>query len=423
MGRIRLEWDVESRRISKKDSEDPQARRARRRNLLRLMLLIGILVGMVIGGLLLGRQRLLDVQNQIEQLLHDTVQAEVAALRIGDLAAYLDIQRSATDDWLEAQRAGYQQYTDLKASRDLKLTGTILGVATDGQRGRVVVEEILDGTPYAKVWFYWRYEDGWHHVPPDYTFWGEEGRIESDALLIRYREVDELFARQAHTAIADWLRRGCEILDCGTLPQMTIDILTDLPKMAAWSDEESLHLLLQSPYVQGARADMPFDIQYQIEAAGLVAEQLVRAQTGDLTVSYPHDVFKLHESVKLYLVERFARVDTGAALIKSLVEQYGIEKIRQLVSLFTPTADMSIIRQVIPVPILQAGLDWRDFIAWRLETESQSPQPQRVIDQQMETSAAGTPQLRVTVRTGAEDAFSDHTVLFNLVNQVWKRVG
>ena len=454
MGRIRLEWNIESQKTSKLDSEDPAARRARRRHMLRLMLLIGILVGTVIAGLLLARQRLLDVQNQVELLLHDTVRAEAAALRIGDLAAFLDIQRSATDEWLNTQRATYQEYTDMKAQQDLKLTGGILAVDIDGQRGRVLVEEIINGTPYAKVWFYWRYADGWHHVPPDYTFWGEEGSIESDSLRIQYREVDETFAQQLNKTITAWLDQGCDILNCGRLPPMTIDIVTDSPKAVSWSDESRLQMLMQSPYVHGARADMPFDMQLQLEAAKLLAERLIKAQTGNLAVSYPHDVFQLWQSVRSYLVEQFARIDTGAALVKSLASQYGTDKISQLVSHFTATADMSIIQQVIPAPIGQAGLDWRDFISWRLNTEDQlianraesewfnlydiaeetvraaayeryqanlPPQPQQIIRQTVQRGPDGTPQLRATVRTGAENTFRDHIVQFNLVNGIWKR--
>ena len=449
---MRLEWEIESRKISRRGGEDPQARRARRRGLLRLLMIIGIFIGLIIGGLLLARQRLLDAQNQIEQLLRDTVRAEVAALRVGDWAVFINIQRSASDDWLDAQRAAYQQYADMKASRDLKLTGRILATAIDGPRGRVLVEEVVDGTPYAKVWFYWRYDDGWRHVPPDYTFWGEERRIESAVLRIEYRAVDELFARQAEAAVTGWLRQGCDILGCGGLPQMTIKILTDLPQAAAWADDG--RLLLQSPYAHGARADRPFDAARQLDAAKLLADRLIQAQTGDLTFSYPHDVVQLRQSAHLYLVEQFAQVDSGATLIESLASHYGRGKVGQLVSLFAPAADMSIIQQVIPEPIGRAKLDWRDFIAWRLDTEArliasraesewlnlydaarestlavayeryranQPPQPQRVVEQQVGTAADGTPQLRVTVRTGSDKAARDHTVLFNLVNSVWKR--
>ncbi len=454
MGRIRLEWDIESHKIDKLDSEDPQARRTRRRSILRLLLLIGILIGAVIAGLLLVRQRLLDVQNQVELLLRDTVRAEVAALRIGDLATFLDIQRSATDDWLNAQQAAYDDYAAMKVGQDLKLTGSILAVAIEGQRGRVLVEEIINGTPYAKVWFYWRYADGWHHVPPDYTFWGEERSLESDVLRIRYREVDEIFAQQLHSTITAWLRQGCDILICGNLPQMTIDIAADEPQALSWSDENALHLLMQSPYVRGARADMPFDAQRQLETAEWIAEQLIDAQTRGLDVAYPHDVFQLRQSVLFYLVEQFAQVNTDATLVESLASQYGVDKISQLVSLFAPAGDMSIIEQVIPEPIGQAKLDWRDFITWRLNTENEliasraesewlklydhseetvlvaayerydanaPAQPQQVSEQQIQTAPDGQPQLRVTVRTESENESHEHIVRFNLVNKVWKR--
>ena len=454
MGRIRLDWDIESQKISKRDGEDPAAKRARRRSILKLLLLIGIVIGMIIAAPLLVRQRLLDVQNQVERLLRDTVHAEVAALRIGDLAAFLDIQRSATDEWPNAQRTAFQEYAAMKAEQDLKLTGTILAIAIDGQRGRVLVEEIVNGAPYAKPWFYWRYADGWRHVPPDYTFWGETRRIESDALRIQYRAVDELFAQQLSQTITAWLDHGCGILNCESLPPMTIDIAADAPPAMSWADESQRRLLMRSPYVHGARADQPFDPPRQLEAAELLAERLMQAQTGGLPAAWPHDVFHLRQSVRLYLVEQFAQIDTGAPLIKSLASQYGIDKISQLVSLFAPTADMSIIQQVIPDPIGQAKLDWRGFIAWRLNAEDQliasraenewltlydlsqesvraaayeryraslPPPPRQVTAQQMQTAADGTPQLRMTVRTGSGSAFRDHIILFSLVNTVWKR--
>ena len=51
-------------------------------------------------------------------------------------------------------------------------------------RGRgCEVEEIIGGVPYGRVWFYWRYDDGWRHVPPDYTFWGDARTVEADGVL------------------------------------------------------------------------------------------------------------------------------------------------------------------------------------------------------------------------------------------------
>lgn len=454
MGRIRLEWDVESRQIEKTGSEDPKLKWARRRNLLRLLFLIGVLLSFVVAGILFVQNRLLEVENQLDQLLQDTVRAEVAALRIGDFETFMQLQRSATDEWINAQQSTYRNYETLKTTTDIKLTGNVLATEIEGQRGRAIVEEIIDGVPYANVWFYWRYADGWRHVPPDLTFWGDDQTLESDKLLIQYRTVDEVFAQQVNDNVSRWLDRGCQILQCPTIPQMTINIVTNSPESALWTNEATWELSIQSPYITGARADSPFDTDLQIQVATLLAERLINAQTSYMNMTYPHDVFQLRQSVISYLVEQFVRVDTNSFLMETIANQYGDDKIGQLVSLFTPTSDMSIIQQVVPPPIGQANLDWRDFITWRLATENEliarrsegewlnlydtseesvrveaynrynanvPTQQQVAIEQQNLTSSSGLPQLRMTVRVGTGNTFRDEIILFNLVNGIWKR--
>lgn len=454
MGRIQLEWDIESRKIEKSDGEDPKTKWARRRNLLRLFLLICIMLGIVVAGLVFADNRLREVDAELDQLLRDTVDVEVAALRIGDFDTFMNLQRSATDEWLNTQQSVYRSYESLKATTDLTLTGNVLSTEIQEQRGRAIVEEIIDGVPYARVWFYWRYSDGWRHVPPDYTFWGEDLRIESDPILIRYRAVDEMFAQSVNEKVTGWLTLGCEILQCAATPQLTIDILTDSPESVMWISEGSSQMLVQSPYVSGARADLPFDVPIQIEVATLVAERLVSTKTSGMEMVYPHDVYQLRQSVISYLVEQFVHVETNSFLIESIANQYGIDKVGQLVSLFTPTSDMSMIQQVIPAPIGQANLDWRDIITWRLVTEAElitrrseaewlnlydttdeavrvaaynrfngavTGEQQVAIEQQMQTGANGQPQLRIIVRVGSGNTFRDEVVLFNLINNIWKR--
>ena len=454
MGRIQLEWDVESHKIEKSDSEDPKAKWARRRNLLRLFLLIAIMLGLALAGVLFVENRLLEVEAQLDQLLRDTVKAEVAAVRIGDFDTFMNLQRSATDEWLNTQQDTFRNYESLKVSANLTLTGNVLDTQIEDQRGRAIVEEIIDGVPYAKVWFYWRYSDGWRHVPPDYTFWGETLSIESDPVLIRYRAVDTPFAQSLNDKVTQWLDQGCQILQCGEIPQLTIDILTDSPESVMWLNETSWQLLIQSPYVSGARADMPFDVPLQIQVATMLAERLVDAKTNNMEMVYPSDVYQLRQSVISYLVEQFVQIETNSFLIESIANQYGADKIGQIVSLFTPTSDMTIIQQALPVPIGQANLDWRDLITWRLMTENDLitrrleeewlnlydttdesvrvvaynrfngnilAEQQVAIEQQMQTTATGQPQLRMVVRIGAGDTFRDEIILFNLVNNVWKR--
>jgi hypothetical protein len=454
MGRIRLEWDIESHQIEKSDSEDPKTKWARRRNLLRLFLLIGIILGLAVAGVLFVENRLLEVEVQLDQLLRDTVRAEVQAVRIGDFDTFMNLQRSATDEWLNTQQGTFQNYETLKATTELTLSGNVLNTEIEEQRGRAIVQEIIDGVPYANVWFYWRYSDGWRHVPPDYTFWGENLSIESDPVQIRYHAVDDPFAQSVNDKVTHWLNQGCEILQCGEIPQITINILTDSPQSAMWINEASWQLLMQSPYVNGARADMPFDVPLQIQVATMLAERLVDVKTNNMVMVYPHDVYQLRQSVISYLVEQFVQIETNSFLIESIASQYGADKIGQFVALFTPTSDMTIIQQVIPAPIGQANLDWRDFVTWRLVTEDELiirrseaewlnlydtadesvrvvaynrfngnvlGEQQVAIEQQMQTAVNGHPQLRMTVRIGAGSTFRDEIVLFNLVNNLWKR--
>ena len=115
---------------------------------------------------------------------------------------------------------------------------------------------------------------------------------------------------------------------------------------------------------------------------------------------------------------------------------------------------MSRLQQIIPDPLELADLDWRDFIAWRLRIEAElinaraenewlqlydtSEESVRitayerfsqnaptmantVIDQLVWTNEEAMPQLRVTIQVSEDNDAEVEIVLFNLVNQVWKR--
>ena len=66
----------------------------------------------------------------------------------------------------------FEAYQQLKQAHRVELTGDVLDVTIDDLRGRVVLQETIDGVPYKVVWFYWYYEDGgerdqpgWRRVP------------------------------------------------------------------------------------------------------------------------------------------------------------------------------------------------------------------------------------------------------------------
>ena len=227
MSRIRFEWDIESQRIDRSDGEDPLAKRRRRRSIARFVLLLALLVAMIALGALVVRQRLIDVENLFAQLLQDTVKAEVAALRIGDINSWLASQAAEPESWIGQQRAAFQQYSDLKAAGAIELTGGILAVTIEGERARVLVQENIKNLPYSRLWFYRRTDSGWLHTAPDHSFWGETRQYKGAGLSISYRAVDQQFATDLGPALEDWLRRACAVFDCGELPVLAAEVTPD----------------------------------------------------------------------------------------------------------------------------------------------------------------------------------------------------
>jgi len=89
---INMDWEIEAEqsRVST-TGEDKEA--ARRRRLARVRLLGFILILLLVAGAVVGAValRLRQVDEQTEQALRATVDAEIAALRIGDRATFLSV--------------------------------------------------------------------------------------------------------------------------------------------------------------------------------------------------------------------------------------------------------------------------------------------------------------------------------------------
>ncbi len=454
MSRIRFEWNVESQKMERSDSEDIQAKRRRRRNLLLLAALIGLLLTTIALSLLFVRQRIYEVETLYAQLLQDTVKAEVAALRIGDLNSFLNAQNAEDADWIYRQRLMFQRYSDLKSNGAIELTGSILAVDIAGERARALVQEDIHELPYARLWFYRRSGDGWRHVAPDFAFWGDPESLETPEVLVNYRAADHEFARQVSAALQDWIARGCEILDCGDLPAMTVDIKPEAKDEVAWINEPTMRLVIRSPYVDIARADSPFDGRLQLLVSRMLAERLVNAHTSYLAAAYPHDAFFLRGRAIAWLSEEFTRLDSGAFLMRSIAENYGVDKVARLLAQLSATSDMSILEALFEQTLEDANFDWRDFIEWRLALEnelsaagrqnewlnlydtadesvrliayerynrSESAQDYRVIDQLIWSKPDGSPQLRATVQISGDGGIAEEILLFNLVGGQWKR--
>jgi hypothetical protein len=399
------------------------------------------------------------VDDEIEQLLRDTVDAEVAALRIGDLTAFLSSQCSATDDWLVAQQETFNSYQALKVEHDVELTGQVTNATIDGSRGRVQVQEIVDGTPYTRTWFYWRYHDerceGWRHVPPDFTFWGELGSYIGNGISIRYREVDNPVAVSVGLRVEEWLHTACTALLCTDVPEIMIEIVPDDALQIGWSINDPWLLQVPSPYVVRARSDVPFDLGMQIEVANLLAERVVSQVSNNTLPEYPADAYYLRQAVVSWLVGRFAQIDTHSFLMTSMAQNYDDTSIGRLLQAMQPNSDVSVLNLVTGTASLeQANLDWRDFLTWRLTVEDQlierhdedhflalydtrdetarAKATQRftealpaeekvVVAVVLETSGDGSPQLRAGVHIGSGDTARQDEAIFRLVNGIWLR--
>ena len=449
---IRLDWEIEAEGEQVQTAgEDMETRRRRwraRLRLLGLLLLTFLIIGGVVGAIVL---RLREVEWQIEQTLRDTVDAEVATLRLGDLQSFLGFQRSATEDWNQRQLAQFEQYQALKLETDVRLTGRIISSAVDGQRGRVQVEEIIGSIPYTRVWFYWRYDDGWRHVPPDYTFWGDPQTLQADHITVQYRALDEPVAQAVAGSFSEWLRSGCAALTCDSLPSVTVEVVPSPLASLNWSSADPWLLQVPSPLIDRARLDTPVDLALRVDLAALMAHRLVTHVSSD-TPSATADANFLRSAVTNWLIEQFAQVRMDSHLINSLVGHHGATAVGRLLDVMPPDASIAVLSQVTGAPLSVSELDWRDFVGWRLRLEDEviaardevtltslydtndsavrerayarfnanQPGQRRTIASTRTTQdERGAPLLQAGVMVGDEGA--QEIVEFRLIDGVWKR--
>jgi hypothetical protein len=402
--------------------------------------------GGIAGALAL---RLRHVDWEVEQLLRDTIDAEVATLRISDRDAFLSFQRSATDEWVRRQEIMFDRYQMLKQTEDVNLSGRILDVTIDGMRARVRLEEIIGGVPYARVWFYWRYDDGWRHVPPDFTFWGEPRTLAGDQATVQYRSFDEPVAADVGPRVNEWVRSACAVLSCGDLPHITLEIVPDDVIQTGWVEGDPWRLQLPSPYTRDARMDMLFDPAAQLLVANLLAERLVFQASDGIQPVPTADAAFLHQAVIAWLMERFVGIETNTYLVDSLVRNYGENAVGQMLQTLQPDSNINALNAIAGTASLdQANLDWRDYLNWRLRQEKEriaardeagfmalydtNDESVRNLALQRFNSVSGertvvsvlaqpgTPPSLLTTTQVAETG-DEEEVLFRLVDGVWKR--
>lgn len=466
---IKLDWDIDSEQgRQRQHKEDPRNRRARYGGFLRLLLVVILFLG-AIGGIAYGIYwRWNTVNDQLETVLTNTVQAEVAALRIGNYDEFMSFQRSADDEWLVDQTQRFDTYQRLKLEADVSLTGHILDTTIVDRRARVQVQEIIDGVPYVQTWFYWYYVERiyddagnlddirryWAHVPPDYEFWGDAASISTERYTINYRTLDEAVAQRLAQHLTDWLDDGCALFDCARVTPLTVDIVTNNVPPIAWDERDPQRLIVRSPYRDRARADLPFDQQYQLDLATLLANRLVDTTMTVADVRYPTDAYYLRTSIVAWLTGRFMQLNPETHLIDSLINNYDRSILPATLRALQANATLSVLTQVTGTTTLtDVNADWRDFVGWRLQTEADlirrsdeanwrtlydlrdssitaiaydrfnanNPPAYRVLEAYITLNNALTPQLQARVQVIRGETVEEQLVLFNLVNGTWLR--
>ncbi|GAB4570035.1 MAG: hypothetical protein Kow0077_03520 [Anaerolineae bacterium] len=369
---IRLDWEIENEPVITGAGEPPDAIRVRqrqRRRVVVMVVLVMALVGGVIGGIL---ARLRYVDAELARQLRDTVAVEVAALRIGDIAAYLNIQRSESDAWMLGQTDLYWQYQALKQQYDVDLSGEVLDLVIDGNRGRVLVQEQINGQPFQRLWFYWRFEDGWRHVPRDVTFWGEARTQEGPGFVVAYQAVDESLAAALTPAIARLWGGACNWLACDQpLPPLTVRIEPDPAVMVSWSPDETGVLRVASPLVDRMPADTPLPPELARDIADLLAERVLEhVRPGYSPVTATDAVF-IHQAVVDWLIGHFLGDPgvLGSSFVQSLVQAYGTRAAAMLARDVPPDASVAVLARLFAMPLNELRADWREFFQWRLALE------------------------------------------------------
>jgi hypothetical protein len=453
---IRLDWQIEADRVHERSGEDPNSRRRRYlRNLQIVFFAVGVLIG--VGALTaLVAWRLNTVDSALKQSLTEAVQAEVTALRIGDYASFIGLQRSASPEWLRYQSGRYNRYQELKAASQIDLVGRVVDATVDGQRGRAVVEEQREGQRHLVVWFYWRYTDGWRHVPSDYTFWGNASEIKTDVLTVQYQALDAPLAQEIATRVGRWWQEGCVALGCRETPRLTVRLVPDPFAEMAWNLSnlpDGLSLTVPSPLASedGATMEAIFPAALEDQIAAQIAARQFGMATQELTPTPTADATWLRQAIVDWLAATFTgRGDVRLnGFIQSIHDNYGSSAVGTVARALAANSDISMVSAALNQPLPTLLVDWRAFFQWRLNVEktlltenrmdefsalwdSSQATAQNALYVRLQNPLQQTPQVQVAAISAGADGvptalvqatLDNQTVLvsFRFVSGTWKR--
>jgi hypothetical protein len=355
-------------------------------------ILVATVVCVVVGGIL---YRLRTVTDREEDDLLAAVNAEFAAIRIGNQDAFMRMQRIdeslENDPWREGQRGTFLEYQSLKENERFSPDTQVVDFDIDETRARVIVQEQIDGMPYQQVWFYWHYqaieldEDqaGWRRVPPDITFWGDQHSIDNDHSSVTYYDLDEDIASALAERVEQWWSTGCDLLRCDAPPahlNLVIDPASGV--RLGWDETDSQRLSMISPRLNArVPVDGPLPPALEGEVAAVLAERLLEHASGvdygaENFLALNFDTDWLRAQMRDWLIAEFR--GQPSPFLQSAVTVFGDGvpgnllrtlngpgQINVLAAIFDPN-----VATLANVDALRLGqVDWRDFFTWRLELE------------------------------------------------------
>src|SRR5690606_10095075 len=124
-----------------------------------------------------------------------------------------------------------------------------------------------------------QYEDGWRHVPADYSFWGRAEQLKTEGVIVNYQTVDEDFAQSLSEQVTAWRAFSCDLLGCENFPEITLDILPDEALVTTWAEGDHWRMFVPSPHTGLARQDLPFDPNQRLQVGNLIAERFIQQHT------------------------------------------------------------------------------------------------------------------------------------------------
>ncbi len=478
---IQLDWQVESERSKQRATEDPSAKHERRQQRRRLLIFM-IIVAILLGGVIMAVQwRIHQVDQRAEDDLRATVDVELTALRIGNRSNFINVQRSASEDWMNGQHALFDEYQSFKQNGWLG-DAQIIDIEVDHNqpRGRVVVEQVINDVPYRMVWFYWRYNDvvtdqngdientqnGWRHVPPDIEFWGKEQTIKKDNLRVTYFDLDEDVAKAVAPLAENWWNGSCEKILCEDIPELTIAIVPESLAGPTWDPYDDLTLKIPSPLL-GGRA--PFDVVPSADIQSTLLEMITLRSLayqagGDLNLVSPYeDIYWISEHAQAWLISDLNPSSPMSSTFFASIEQFwGPQFPTQILQNLNIDSKIGFIEiafgiSVDDMPDEQLNaMDWTDFFQWRLRAEhtahsANDPDAFRNFYDTLDTAVMGTaakyfserdpnsPIPRVVSVTITRDEFGkrianvailpnpdnttvQNTLVFRWVESTWKRI-